>query len=164
VLLPDALATVSIGELSRDPRRVLERILRGERLIVCRYGHPIATLQPLDGCVTQPFEGRVGNLDGSPLGDLETQLDELQPIEKELLMNCIRMGRIVTGGIGRYEGVGAGDVLEQWQLRGLARVIPGFGTFATARALVLREALLKRAGRPVDVIGLWGRRARGNPF
>ena len=100
MLLPGALSTVSIGELSREPRRVLERILRGERLIVCRYGHPIATLQPLDGCVTQPFEGRVGSLDGSPLGDLKAEIDGLQPIEKELLMDCVRMGRIVSGGIG----------------------------------------------------------------
>lgn len=162
--MPDGLPTVSIGELSREPRRVLERILRGERLIVCRYGHPIATLQPLDGYVAQPFEGKVGSLDGSPLGDLKAELDRLQPIEKELLMDCVRMGRIVTGGVGRYEGVGPGGVLEQWQLRGLARKIPGFGTFATARALVLREALLKSAGRPIDVIGSFPRWTRDNPF
>ena len=162
--MPEGLPTVSIGELSREPRRVLERILRGERLIVCRHGHPVATLQPLDGYVTQPFDGRVGSLDGSPLGGLEAELDGLHRTEKELLMDCIRVGRIVTGGVGGHEGVRPGEVLEQWQLRGLARTIPGFGTFATASALVLREALLKRSGRPVDLIGLFSRFARGNPF
>jgi antitoxin (DNA-binding transcriptional repressor) of toxin-antitoxin stability system len=164
MLLPDGLPTVSIGDLSREPRRVLERILRGERLIVCRHGHPVATLQPLDGCVAQPFEGRVGSLDGSPLGNLETQLDGLHPMEKELLMTCIRRGRIVTAGLGDRDGVRPGDVLAEWELRGLARKISGLGTFATARALVLREALLRRAGRPIDVIGLFARCARDNPF
>jgi antitoxin (DNA-binding transcriptional repressor) of toxin-antitoxin stability system len=164
VLLPDDFPRVSIGELSREPGRVLERIRRGERLIVCRHRHAIATLQPLDGYVTQPFEGKVANLDGSPVRDLQAELDALEPIEKELLMDCVRMGRIVTGGVGDREGVGPGDVLEQWQLRGLARKVSGYGNFATARALILREALLKRAGRPIDVIGSFSRLARDNPF
>lgn len=164
MLLPEVLPRVSVGELSREPGRVLDRIRRGERLIVCRHRHPIATLQPLDGYVTQPFEGKVTNLDGTPLRDLETELDGLQPVEKELLMDCIRRGRIVSGGFGYHDGVRPVDVLEQWRLCGLARTLPGFGTFATARALVLREALLKRAGRPIDVIGLYSRFARDNPF
>ena len=106
----------------------------------------------------------MGRLDGSPLGDLEAELDELRPIEKELLMDCIRRGRFVTGGLGDRDGVAPDDVLEQWQVRGLARKVPGFGIFATASGLVLREALLKRASRPIDVIGLFSRLARDNPF
>ena len=95
---------------------------------------------------------------------MEAELDELLPIEKELLMDCIRRGRFVTGGVDNPDGVGPGEVFEQWQVRGLAREVPGFGIFATASALVLREALLKRASRPIDVIGLFSRLTRDNPF
>ncbi|HZK51905.1 MAG TPA: hypothetical protein VFD47_10120 [Actinomycetota bacterium] len=43
------LPIVTTSDLSRTPRRVLNRIARGERFIVCCHGRPLATLQPLDG-------------------------------------------------------------------------------------------------------------------
>jgi prevent-host-death family protein len=38
---------VSIRELRNDGGRVLERVVRGETLIITRDGHPVAELRPL---------------------------------------------------------------------------------------------------------------------
>jgi len=46
MFLASDLPWVTIRDLSRTPGGVIQRVLRGERLIVCRHGHPIATLQP----------------------------------------------------------------------------------------------------------------------
>ena len=54
---PPAFPEVTTSDLSRSPRRVLDRIAGGERLLVTCHGRPLATLQPLDGVVWQPFAG-----------------------------------------------------------------------------------------------------------
>ena len=137
-------------ELSRRPGEVLLRVLKGERLIVSRHGHPVATLQPLDGCVTQPFAGREDDLLGSPLGDLDREIAKLRPIEKRMLMDGVRWDRVRPGSPRGVDFSEAMRTLRDWELRGLARK-GRRGWAVTGRALMLREALLEKAGRRAEL-------------
>lgn len=144
---PRDLPQIGIGELSRNPRGVLKRVLRGERLIVCRHGHPVATLQPLNGCVTQPFEASAEaptyDLGGRPLGDLDRQIAHLTPAEKKVLMHGIRWDHRIKPAYAPSNWI---EFARDWQLRGLVRKTRR-GLILTGRGMVLREALLERAGK-----------------
>lgn len=129
-------------ELSRAPRRVLERVFRGERLIVCRHGHPVATLQPLNGCVTQPLGGPEHDVVGSPLGDISQEIAKLRPLEKKILMECVKWDRIHYSTLA---GPDMNKTLREWEVRGLARKTRR-GRILSGRGMILREALLERAG------------------
>jgi len=136
------LPHVTIRDLSRNWRGVMDRVLRGERLIVSRHGHPIATLQPLNGCVTQPFEGRQYDVKGSPLQTIDHEIAKLRPDEKKLLMDAVKGDRI-WGASGAIPNLS--KVMSDWEVRGLVRKTRR-GRVLTGRAMVLREALLERAG------------------
>ncbi|MDQ4143973.1 MAG: hypothetical protein M3198_09565 [Actinomycetota bacterium] len=42
-------------------------------------------MQPLNGCVVQPFQGREFNVYGSPLGDVASEATELLEVERDLI-------------------------------------------------------------------------------
>jgi antitoxin (DNA-binding transcriptional repressor) of toxin-antitoxin stability system len=133
---------VSIRELSRDPAGVLARIAGGERLLVCRHGYPVATLQPLDGAVVQPFVGAEFDVEGSLLGDAQGEIGKLTEIQKVLLRDCVNMvGRITTGNVPRELSAQAWDGFRSLGERGLARRVPGAGWKVTGRGLILSETL-----------------------
>jgi prevent-host-death family protein len=150
MFMPSDLPRVSMRELSREPGEVLVRVLKGERLIVCRHGHPVATLQPLDGCVTQPFTGTEHDVLGSPLGDIDREIAKLRPIEKRMLMDGVKWDRIRPGLPIKVDFSEAMAMLNDWELRGLARRGKR-GWLVTGRAVMLREALLAKAGRRAEL-------------
>lgn len=78
------LATVTTSDLSRKPGEVLSRVRRGERLVVVRHKDPIATLQPLDGFVSQPFGGAAHDVFGWPIGGLDEEIEKLTDCGLEL--------------------------------------------------------------------------------
>ena len=126
------------------------RVLKGERLIVSRHGHPVATLQPLDGCVTQPFAATEHDVLGSPLGDLDREIAKLRPIEKKILMHGVKWDRFRLNGPVAIDFSETMRTLREWELRGLARKGKR-GWIVTGRALMLREALLEKAGRRAEL-------------
>ena len=132
-------------ELSREPGEVLRKVLEGQRLIVSRHGHPVATLQPLDGCVTQPFTQTQHDVVGSPLGTLDREIAKLRPIEKRILMKAVRHDRIHPTWVTGFDSGEVMRVIRDWQLRGLARKSKR-GLIVTGRSLMLREALMEKAG------------------
>lgn len=150
MFMPSDLPKVSMRELSREPGEVLKKVLRGQRLIVSRHGHPVATLQPLDGCVAQPFTGRENDLLGSPLGDLDREIAKLRPVEKRMLMDGVRRDRLHPYSTRRVDSSDAMGVLKEWELRGLARRAKR-GWVLAGRGLMLREALLEKAGRRAEL-------------
>jgi len=142
MFFPSDLAHITMRDLSRNPGRALKRVMRGERLIVTRHGHPVGTLQPLNGCVTQPFEAQEYDLKGSLAEDLDQEIARLSPLEKKILMDGVRWDRL---WLSRIPDGGCFAVLEDWELRGLARRTPR-GRVLTGRSMLLREALLERVG------------------
>lgn len=80
--MSESLAFVTTSDLSRTPRAVLERVQRGERLIVSCHGHPLATLQPLDGVVVQPFTDRGHDIFGWPVGDEAKECAKLSELQR----------------------------------------------------------------------------------
>lgn len=153
------LAVVTVRELSRDAREVLDRVLRGERLIVARHGRPIATLQPLDGIVVQPLSGHDCDVTGSPLGDRETELAKLSELQRQLLRDGGEFDRIYPMRIARENDLS--DVLRALEglgVRGLARKTSR-GWVVSGRGMILREILLSAAGRSEEAT--WRIRRRG---
>lgn len=96
---PDRLPTVSTSDLSRQPHVVLERVARGERLVVCRHKRPIATLQPLDGYVFQPFSGTAHDVFGWPIGGIDAEIAKLSEAQRVLLRDCYRRWRLWSGRV-----------------------------------------------------------------
>ena len=142
----DPLPTVTTSDLSRRPRDVLDRVARGERLIVCHWKKPVATLQPLDGYVVQPHTGAVHDVFGWPFGGIDDEIAKLDDVERRLLTDGYKDWRVRPG---RVRGVDFGATLralERMRLNGLA-VRPWRGWELTGRGLALREALLRREGR-----------------
>lgn len=142
----DPLPVVTTTELSKRPRAVLDRVARGQRLIVCHRKKPVATLQPLDGYVFQPFSGAVHDVFGWPVGGIDAEIDKLHERERLLLVDCYKDWRIRPAS-GRYPSFSeALRRLDEMQLRGL--VFRGWrGWELTGRGLALREELLRREGR-----------------
>lgn len=123
---------------------MLERVWRGERLIVRRHRRALATLQPLDGFVAQPLIKREIVIDGSPLGDASDEADRLDDIERGLLVEAVSLHRIHPVRL-RCSLADAGTALKDMELRGLVRK-SSIGWVLRGRGMMLREVLLARAG------------------
>lgn len=139
----DPLPQVSIRDLSRHPKEVLRRVARGERLIVCRHKKPVATLQPLDGYVFQPFDGTAHDVFGWPMGGVDDEIDKLTVAQRVLLRDCYDQWRLRLGRLPDELRGGTLAMVEDLKLRGLV-VKTECGLELTARGLALREALLQR--------------------
>ena len=149
----DTPPIVTTSELSRNPGAALDRVARGERLIVCCRNRPIATLQPLDGFVLQPFTTIAHDIFGWPIGGAAQELAKLTHAQRLLLVDGYRNGRLMTSVPGhRFEGREASEAIDDLKLRGMARRVTNRGTELTARGLAMRELLLKELGRlgPAD--------------
>lgn len=139
---------VTTSELSRSPGEVLDRVARGERLIICRRKRPIATLQPLDGFVLQPFTANAHDIFGWPVGGAAEELAKLSHAQRLLLVDGYRNGRLLISVPGhRFEAGEASREIDDLKLRGMARRVTNRGTELTARGLAMRELLLKDLGR-----------------
>ena len=139
------LPTVSVRELSRSPRALLDRVARGERLIVCRHGRPVATLQPLDGVVVQPFDGHEYDVMGAPIGDAHQEVRKLPNLARALLRDGVnRNGRIIPGRISGGFGLEAErSAIQELTQRGLIQRSRRGGLEPTGRGWMLRDALLE---------------------
>jgi antitoxin (DNA-binding transcriptional repressor) of toxin-antitoxin stability system len=138
-----SLSLVSISDLSHTPRKVLDRVARGERLIVCCYGRPVATLQPLDGVVTQPFTGRAHDIYGWPVGGAAEEAAKLSDAQRELLTNGLSGGRLVTVGASvRFSFTEVDRSIKEMVLKGLVQKTER-GLVLTGRGMVMRETLLQ---------------------
>lgn len=137
------LPTVSISELSRNPREVLRRVASGERLLVSRHGRPLATLQPLDGYVFQPFAGTGHDVFGWPIGGVDEELAKLTELQRALLKYGYRDWRLRWTRVPEdIEGSRVGAI-EDLIVRGLVRKTPR-GCELTSRGLAMHEALQRR--------------------
>lgn len=136
----DPLPTVSTSDLSRRPNDVLERIERGERLIVCRHKTPIATLQPLDGFVFQPFEGTAHDIFGWPIGGIDDEIAKLSDAQRALLRNCYDQWRLRPMRLPPNLWPGYNEALQDLARRGLAKKT-SCGWELTGRGLAMHEAL-----------------------
>lgn len=138
--------TVSMRELSRNPARVIDRVAHGQRLLVSRYGQPIATLQPLDGAVVQPVAGAEFDIDGAPLGDVQDELRRLSDVERALLRDGLNaLGRLIPTQVDPRVGPTTADI-EALSVRGLTKRGPRGGWILTGKGSMLREALRQAAG------------------
>jgi len=137
-----AFPEVTTSELSRSPRRVLDRIAGGERLLVTCHGRPLATLQPLDGVVWQPFTGGVHDIYGWSVTGAIEECDKLSEAQRELLRNGVRWGRLVPSRLHEeYEFVELIRSIENMHIRGLVRRTKR-GWELTGRGMALRETLI----------------------
>jgi antitoxin (DNA-binding transcriptional repressor) of toxin-antitoxin stability system len=143
---------VSSGLLNQKTGEILDRVMRDERLIICRHRRPIATLQPLDGLVTQPLEGRDYDITGSPLGSGSVELEKLPEPERALLLDAVSHGRLIPNRVAWDHDTNAHRLaLESLVIRGLVKRSSSRGHVLTGRGLVLREELFVQAGRdPTD--------------
>ncbi len=129
-------------DLSRNPAAALKRVQAGERLVVCWHRRPIATLQPLDGCVVEPFTGREYDVEGSPLGDASQEANKLSSIEQDLLVRGQRGHRFSPSNISHeWGGRQIREALDDLALRGLIHR-SDLGWRLTGRGWLLREALV----------------------
>jgi prevent-host-death family protein len=142
--MSEPLGFVTTSDLSRRPRAVLDRVLRGERLIVSCHGHPLATLQPLDGVVVQPFTGCGHDIFGWPVGGEVEECAKLSQAQRDLLSEGVRHGKFAPARLhGRHEFGKLIRAIEDMALRGLARRTHR-GWVPTGRGMVLHEALARR--------------------
>jgi antitoxin (DNA-binding transcriptional repressor) of toxin-antitoxin stability system len=137
-----AFPEVTTSDLSRSPRRVLDRIARGERLLVTCHGRPLATLQPLDGVVWQPFTGGVHDIYGWSVTGAIEECDKLSEAQRELLREGVRWGRLVPARLHEdYDFVELIRSIENMHIRGLVRRTTR-GWELTGRGMALRETLI----------------------
>jgi prevent-host-death family protein len=144
-----SLETVTTSELSRSPMKVLDRVQRGERLVICRHGLPLATLQPLDGFVLQ-HTGEVTDVYGHPADPVIAETEKLDEVQRELLQNAIRHGRIIPSNAKKkfpYERMR--EAMAELGLLGLAKR-ENRGWELTGRGFMFHEALVRRAERGRD--------------
>jgi antitoxin (DNA-binding transcriptional repressor) of toxin-antitoxin stability system len=140
-MVESSLFTITVRELTRNAAEILARTACGERFIVCRYGHPVATLQPLEGVVVQPLSGRELDLKGSPLGAAENEVGKLSEVQPELLRHAVRFDVLKPS---RLKGYGVSEVAratEDLQTRCLVKRCDR-GLVLTGRGMILREWLL----------------------
>lgn len=67
-----------------------------------------------------------------------------------MLMDGVRRDRLHPYGTRRVDSSDAMEVLKEWELRGLARRAKR-GWVLAGRGLMLREALLEKAGRRTEL-------------
>jgi prevent-host-death family protein len=141
---------ITTSDLNRSLGEVLDRVARGERLIVCRHKKPVATLQPLNGLVVQPFGGACHDVYGRPMDPLAAETELLDDAERHLLRDGIWRGRVIPGRLnGRFDYATLKDAIEDMKVRGLARK-SSRGLVLTGRGMMLRGALLLEEGRNLD--------------
>ena len=132
--------TVSIRDLGKKPGTILERVVKGERLIVCRHGLPIATIQPLTGYVLQPGVAAAHDVAGTPLADVKGELARLSDHIKQVLLSC-RNDQIKLRSFALEWPSGTFEAtLEEMRLRGLS-VRTDRGMVLTGLGLFLRDEL-----------------------
>ena len=134
------LPTVSVRDLSRNPGEVLDRVASGERLLVSRRGRPVATLQPLDGYVFQPFDGTAHDVFGWPIGGIDGEIAKLSLAQRLLLRDCYRHWRLWSGRLPEGMNTNGMEMLQDLAVRGLARKTPR-GWELTGRGLAMHEVL-----------------------
>ena len=140
----ERLPSVSIRDLSRGPGEVLRRVSAGERLLLCRNGKPVATLQPLDGYVFQPFTGTAHDVFGWPIGGIDDEIAKLSRAQRVILVRCYSQWRLRMTRLWHYcPGASFIEEIREMHLRGLV-VRTEFGWELTGRGLALREELLRR--------------------
>ena len=142
-----SLSTITVRELTRNAAVILARTACGERFIVCRFGHPVATLQPLEGVVVQPFSGRELDVKGSPLGTAENEVGKLSKVQRELLCHAVRFDALKPSGLNGYEVSEVARATEELQVRCLVKRCDR-GLVLTGRGMILREWLLAQRGKP----------------
>ena len=139
------LSTVTVRELMRNAPSILARAVAGERFIVSRYGHPVATLQPLEGVVVQPFSGRELDVKGSPLGTVDSEVGKLSKVQRDLLRRAVRSGVLKSAGLDGYEFSEIARATEDLEFRCLVKRCDR-GLVLTGRGIILREWLLAHEG------------------
>lgn len=137
------LATVTTSDLSRTPGEVLRRVRRGERLIVVRHKDPIATLQPLDGYVSQPFGGAAHDVFGWLIGGLDEEIEKLTPAQRVLLRDCYKHWRVWPFRLPAELETDIRGMLRDLTVRGLIKRTD-CGLELTGRGLAIHEALRAR--------------------
>jgi antitoxin (DNA-binding transcriptional repressor) of toxin-antitoxin stability system len=145
------LAPVTTSDLSRSPRRILDRVARGERFIVYCHKQPVATLQPLDGVVAQPFAAGAHDIYGNAIGSLEEECDKLSETQRALLTTGVDRWKIVPGRVNPRvaQPIDWGLLIrsiEEMGLMGLAKRTHR-GWELTGRGMMLRETLLQEGAR-----------------
>lgn len=108
---------------------------------MCRYKKPLATLQPLDGFVFQPFEGTAHDVFGWPIGGIQDEIAKLTEAQRVLLRDGYVRWRLWSGRVPREVEGDRRTMLTDLALRGLAKKTE-LGWELTGRGLALREALL----------------------
>ncbi|HEX2296835.1 MAG TPA: hypothetical protein VHN37_16200 [Actinomycetota bacterium] len=112
----------------------------GERFVVCRHGKALATLQPLDGYVFQPFEGTAQDVFGWPIGGIDDEIAKLNLAQRLVLRDCYSDWRLRPFRLPEHLIKHVPGMLDDFTLRGLARKTPR-GWELTGRGLALHEAL-----------------------
>jgi antitoxin (DNA-binding transcriptional repressor) of toxin-antitoxin stability system len=134
---------VSVGDLGRNPSRFLDRVRNGERLIVCRHRVPIATIQPLNGIIKQPFDAMAYTLEGNQVLDLRSMALGLPALWQDLLLTCrveYNVDKFRSGWlIGNWPDPAISAAYPQMALRGLAKRTRGW--VATGLGLALKDEL-----------------------
>ncbi len=143
------LRSVTISELSRNPKKVLDRVAAGERLIVYCHKRALATLQPLDGVVIQP-NGDAQDIYGWPVGSALDEAHKLTEGQQELLVNGVWARRLKPVRICPPFDLGelVGEI-EEMELRGLV-LWTRRGWELTGRGTALREVLVEERGEDLD--------------
>ncbi len=103
-------------------------------------GRPVATLQPLDGYVFQPFEGTAHDVFGWPIGGIDGEIAKLSEAQRILLRDGYRRWRLWPGRIPNDVEGDRTTILEDLHIRGLAKKTT-CGWELTGRGLALHEAL-----------------------
>lgn len=140
------LVRIQASELNKRAGELLHDVLVGKRFIVYRHRRPVATLQPLNGCVVSPAGGPPHDIWGFPMGDPSDELEKLTPVQHAMLLDGIRLGRFVYGFLPADQSAEFKGALEDLVIRGFARRSER-GTLITGRGMVLREELYARHGR-----------------
>lgn len=122
-------------------------------MLVSCHGRPVATLQPLDGVVVQPFTGGAHDIFGWPAGGALAEADKLTEIQRALLTHgVVRRIRVAPTRLwGPFEEAEVADCVRQIQVEGIAKRTSR-GLELTARGMALREALGRRDGLDPDEI------------
>ena len=145
----EPLPTITTSDLNLRSKEVMRRVTLGERLIVCRHRVPLATLQPLDGYVFQPFSGTVHDVFGWPFGAAPDHARRLPRPHCELLVDGYRQWRLWPGRVTHRADWGEG-MRARGEMRGTGLVRKTErGNELTGRGLALREELLRMDGREV---------------